>query len=42
MQQVYESLKDNPQIRWKDSVQKLLGISSTGVPKFSMAVKAGV
>ena len=30
MQQVYESLKDNPQIRWKDSVQKLLNITSTG------------
>jgi len=32
MRRVYESLKDNPQIRWKDSVQKLLGISSMGVP----------
>ena len=32
MQRVYESLKDNPQIRWKDSVQKLLGISQMGVP----------
>ena len=41
MQHVYESLKDNPQIRWKDSVQKLLGISATGVPKFSTAGKAG-
>ena len=30
MQKVYESLKDNPQIRWKDSVQKLLNITSTG------------
>lgn len=30
MQRVYDSLKDNPQIRWKDSVQKLLGISQTG------------
>lgn len=30
MQKVYESLKDNPQIRWKDSVQKLLGITQTG------------
>jgi hypothetical protein len=26
MQRVYDSLKDNPQIRWKDSVQKLLGV----------------
>jgi hypothetical protein len=30
MQQVYESLKDNRQVRWKDSVQKLLNITSTG------------
>lgn len=30
MQRVYESLKDNPQIRWKDSVQRLLGITATG------------
>jgi DNA repair photolyase len=30
MQKVYESLKDNPQIRWKDSVQELLNITSTG------------
>ena len=33
MQKVYESLKDNPQIRWKDSVQKLLNITSTGEQK---------
>jgi DNA repair photolyase len=26
MQRVYDSLKDNPKIRWKDSVQKLLGV----------------
>jgi len=26
MQRVYDSLKANPQIRWKDSVQKLLGV----------------
>jgi DNA repair photolyase len=26
MQRVYESLKDNPQIRWKDSVRELLGL----------------
>ncbi|MDD4417090.1 MAG: hypothetical protein PHI70_09950 [Proteiniphilum sp.] len=30
MNNVYESLKDNPQIRWKDSVQRLLGITATG------------
>ncbi|MGB3988767.1 MAG: hypothetical protein WBK67_03710 [Minisyncoccales bacterium] len=30
MQHAYESLKDNPQIRWKDSVQRLLGITATG------------
>ncbi len=30
MQRVYESLKDNPQIRWKDSVQRLLGIDQFG------------
>ncbi len=33
MQRVYESLKDNPQIRWKDSVQRLLGITDTGEVK---------
>jgi DNA repair photolyase len=27
MQRVYYSLKDNPQIRWKDSVQKFLGVA---------------
>jgi hypothetical protein len=32
LQRVYESLKDNPQIRWKDSVQRLLGITATGEP----------
>lgn len=26
MQQIYDRLKRNPQIRWKDSVQKLLGV----------------
>lgn len=40
MQRVYNSLKDNPQIRWKDSVQRLLGITATGQPADSM--KAGV
>ena len=30
MQRVYESLKDNPKIRWKDSVQDLLGITQNG------------
>lgn len=30
MELVYQSLKGNPQIRWKDSVQKLLGITQTG------------
>ena len=29
MQEVYDSLKDNPKIRWKDSVQKLLGVSQS-------------
>jgi DNA repair photolyase len=28
MQKVYDSLKDNPQIRWKDSVQELLGVKN--------------
>jgi len=27
LQKVYDSLKDNPQIRWKDSVRDLLGLS---------------
>ena len=30
MLRVYESLKDNPKIRWKDSVQDLLGITQNG------------
>lgn len=38
MQRVYDSLKDNPQIRWKDSVQRLLGIMATGEPVDSMKV----
>jgi DNA repair photolyase len=32
LQRVYESLKDNSQIRWKDSVQNLLHITSKGIP----------
>ena len=30
MQKIWEANRDNKQIRWKDSVQKLLGISQTG------------
>ena len=26
MSRVYSELKDNPKVRWKDSVQKLLGV----------------
>ena len=29
MQRIYNALKDNPKIRWKDSVQKLLGVSQS-------------
>ena len=31
IEKVYNSLKDNPQIRWKDSIQKMLGIDRFGV-----------
>ena len=30
MQKIWEANQNNKQIRWKDSVQKLLGISQTG------------
>lgn len=40
IQRVYDSLKDNPQIRWKDSVQRLLGITATGEPADSMKAEA--
>jgi DNA repair photolyase len=30
MMRVYESLKGNPKIRWKDSIQELLGITQEG------------
>ena len=33
MQRVYERLKNNPKVRWKDSVQDLLGITQTGERK---------
>ena len=29
LQRIYNVLKDNPKIRWKDSVQKLLGVSQS-------------
>ena len=31
IERVYNSLKDNPRIRWKDSIQKMLGIDKFGV-----------
>jgi hypothetical protein len=32
MRAVYEILNGNPQVRWKDSYQRVLGIDATGRP----------
>jgi hypothetical protein len=41
MREIYQQLKGNPQIRWKDSYQRALGIDALGVPVRAVAGPEG-